>query len=330
MKKEPSVKTNDAVAEYRKLQPLYQRLVDEVIFVLEQTSNDPDVKVVSIHGRTKDPDSLREKMERKKYVNPLCEITDLAGVRVVCNYEPDLAMIGDFIRQKFDVHEHIDKSQSLGVDRMGYHGAHYVVSLGANYAGARYEGVTNLRCEIQVRTVLQDAWALISHHLVYKDEATIPERLRRDLNNVASLLEIAQGVFDSVREKRDLYLKEIERKEAEPPTFLSQPVDFDTLQVYTKWKFPLLPVSEYWHAALLHDLNLAKYRTLGDIDAAVEAAKPAVERYHRDNPDWFRYGTDFISKSLGFVDLDFRRKHAFSEKTITAFEQFDHLVRKTQ
>ena len=330
MKKRLSGTTDNAVAEYRNLQPLYQRLVDEVKFILEQLSNDPEVKVVSIHGRTKKPDILREKIGRKKYMNPLSEITDLAGVRVVCNYEPDLTVIGDFVRQKFDVHEHIDKSRSLGVDRMGYHGAHYVVSLGADYAGARYEGITNLRCEIQVRTVLQDAWALISHHLVYKDEATIPERLRRDLNNVASLLEIAQGVFDSVREKRDVYVEEIERKETEPPAFLSQPLDFDTLQAYTKWKFPELPISEHWHVRLLHDLNLAKYRTLGDIDAAVEAAKPAVERYRRENPAWFQAGTDFITKSLGFVDPEFRRKHPWGEKTITAFEQLEHLVKRVK
>lgn len=319
-----------AVAEYCGLQPLYRRLVDEVKFVLEEAANDLKMKVVSIHGRIKDLDSLREKIKRKKYQDPLAEITDLAGVRVVCNYVPDLAEIGSFIRQKFHVHEEVNKSQNLGVDRMGYHGAHYVVSLGTEYSGARYESITNLRCEVQVRTVLQDAWALISHHLVYKDEATIPQRLRRDLNNVASLLEIAQGVFDSVCEKRAVYVQEIERKEAEPSTFLSQPVDFDTLQAYTKWKFPELPVSERWHVRLLQDLDLTKYRMLGDIDAAVEAAKPAVEQYQRENPDWFKTGTDFITKSLGFVDAEFRRRHPWGEKTIVVFKQLGHLVKKPE
>jgi hypothetical protein len=213
---------------------------------------------------------------------------------------------------------------------MGYHGTHYVVSFGANYTGSRYEGITNLKCEIQVRTVLQDAGALISHHLVYKDEATIPERLRRDINNVASLLEIAQGIFDSVREKRDFYVQEIVRKEAEPPTFLSRSVDYETLQAYTKWKFPGLPISEHWHVRLLHDLDLDKYRTLRDIDAAVEAARPAVEKYSHENPCWFQAGTNFITKSLGFVDSDFRQKHRWGDKTIAAFEQLGHLVKRVQ
>jgi GTP pyrophosphokinase len=326
MKKRPD-NTDRWIAEYRKLQPLYQRLVDEVRFILEQRSTDPKVKVVSIHGRLKKPDSLREKIERQNYANPLVEITDLAGVRVVCNYEPDLAVIGEFVRQKFAVHEKIDKSRALGVERMGYHGSHYVVSLGPKYSGARYDGITELKSEIQVRTVLQNAWALISHHLVYKDEATIPERLRRDLNNVSSLLEIAQGVFDSIREKRDVYVEEIERKEAEPPDFLSQPVDFDTLQAYTRWKFPDLPFSVRWHLRLLHDLDLTKYSTLSDIDAVVEAAKPAIDHYRQENPGWFLAGTDFITKSLGFVDLDFRRNHPWGEKTLVAFERLKGLVK---
>lgn len=322
------VTPDSLVAKYRSLQPLYKRLVGEVIFILQEEVNSPRVKVVSINGRAKDPESLRDKINRKKYKEPLREITDLAGVRIVCNYESDLTDIEDFIRQKFNVHEHVDKSQSLGVDRMGYHGSNYVVSLGDQYSGARYEGIVHLNCEIQVRTVLQDAWALISHHLVYKDEEAIPQRLRRDLNNVASLLEIAQGVFDSVREKREVYVEEIERKESEPLTFLCQPIDFDTLRAYTKWKFPDLPVSEQVHVLLLRDLDLGKYQILADIDAAVEAAKSAVEKYRCQNPEWFQAGTDFITKSLGFVDPAFRQKHPWGQKTIVAFKEHGHLARK--
>jgi len=213
---------------------------------------------------------------------------------------------------------------------MGYAGVHYVVSLGSKYSGGRYEGITDLRCEIQVRTVLQHAWALISHHLMYKDEATTPDRLKRDLNNVASLLEIAQGVFNTVREKRDAYVEEVEeiaRKNTAPHFLLSQRIDFDTLMVYTRWKFPSLPVSESWHSRLLEDLDLGKYRTLADIDSAVEAARPAVDHYSHENPRWFQAGTDYITKSLGFVDHAFRKKHPWSEETIAAFKRLGHLVK---
>ena len=59
------------------------------------------------------------------------------------------------------------------------------------------------------------------------------------------LLEIAQGVFDTVRDKRFSYIKEIQQKEQDPNLFLAQALDFDTLLAYSEWKFPYLKPS-YW------------------------------------------------------------------------------------
>ena len=191
---------------YSRSRPLYERLVEEAKFVLRKKLDKDDVKIVSLLGRTKTADSLRNKVERKDYNKPWDEVTDLAGVRVVCGYEPDLALVGEAVRCSFCVHEHLDKTRDLGSDRMGYHGTHFVVSLGSKCSGPRYDDIRELKCEIQVRTVLQDAWAIISHHLVYKDEALIPTQMKRDLNNVGALLEVAQGVFDSARDKRTAYL----------------------------------------------------------------------------------------------------------------------------
>ncbi len=74
------------------------------------------------------------------------------------------------IESNFDVRERIDKAAELGVDRMGYNGKAFVVALRTRYAGGRYEGITALNCEIQFRTILQDAWAIIHQQLVYKNE----------------------------------------------------------------------------------------------------------------------------------------------------------------
>jgi hypothetical protein len=119
-------------------------------------------------------------------------------------------------------------------------------------------------------------------------EEAIPLRLRRDLNNVASLLEIAQGVFDTVKDKRLLYIKEIQQKEQNPNLFLAQPLDFDTLIAYTTWKFPNLKASTRLTELLLRDLNIQKYPTLLQIDLAVRSADAAVDAYSKENPDWFK------------------------------------------
>lgn len=305
---------------------LYKKLSEEVKYAIEQKMNEENIKIENLSCREKSIESFTEKMKRKSYDNPLEEITDLAGVRVVSYYESDIQNIKDIIEKNFTVHERVDKTKNLGVDKMGYHGAHFVISLGKRYSGTRYDGTIDLKCEIQVRTVLQDAWALISHHLVYKEESSIPGGMKRDLNNVASLLEISQGIFDAMREKRVRYISEIHEKEKTPTNFLSQLVDYDTLYAYTKWKYKDLPVSDTWHIRLLSNLNLEKYPTLETIDNIVKRTKEAVDTYQNENPSWFRDGTAYITKSLGFGDNEFRAKHGFGQKTRDAFLKYEHLV----
>jgi putative GTP pyrophosphokinase len=317
----------NVVAKYKALHPLYEQLVEEVRYTLERRLNATTASIVSISGRVKEVRSLEDKIRRKPYQDPLTQITDLAGVRVVCNYESDLIDVSELIKTLFQIHEEIDKSSDLGIEKMGYSGRHLVVTLGGTYSGERYNEINSLKCEIQVRTVLQDAWAIISHKLIYKREATIPSRLRRDINNVASLLEIAQGVFDTVREKQEAYRIDIAQREGIASDFLAQSVDFETLLAYTKWKYPDLPVSEEWNEALVSDLDLDSYPTLGYIDAQVERAKAAVAEYRCENPRFFKFGTDFITKSMGFTDAHFRNKHAFGEQTVKAFEKYANLVR---
>ncbi len=319
---------NAFLSKYERLLPFYKKLVDEVKYVIKVKLKKHNIKIAKISGRVKTTNSFEEKTQRKEYKDPLKDVSDLAGVRIVCYYESDLKSIEALIRSEFIVHERVDKTEILGIDKMGYHGIHFTITLGSGFAGVRYDGITNMKCEIQVRTVLQDAWASISHHLIYKEEASIPGRIKRDLNNVASLLEIAQGVFDSVRHKRNQYEVEIESSEEDVPAFLSNPIDYDTLAAYTRWKYPDLPISENWHARLLADLNREKYQKLRDIDIIVKRAKKAVDAYRNENPSWFQYGTDYLTKSFGFVDQEFREKHPFGKLTIEAFKRLEYLVKK--
>ena len=318
---------NDAArAEYEKVRPLYKQLACEVLDILSNKFAKTDFRPASIICRPKTLDSFVDKITRKNYSEPLLEMTDLAGVRVTYAYEAELAVVEQIIEESFDVRERIDKARELGVDRMGYNGKAFVVTLGSGYTGGRYENITDLKCEIQARTILQDAWATINHQLVYKSEASTPEPLRRDLNNVASLLEIAQGIFDSVKDKRAEYIREIGRMEVGSSAFLAQPLNFDTVIAYTRWKFPDREPSDSLTQRLLRDIDLKDYPTLQILDALVERTRAAVKAYQKENPDWFTTGTDFITKSLGFADHKFRAKHGFASRTRDAFDRLQNLV----
>ncbi len=311
---------------FKRKEPQYRELKNQVKSLLDKKLSKTDIKISGISTRIKKPISLRDKIKRKNYSDPLNKIKDFAGVRIVCGYENDFSEIEKIIYDLFKVHEKVDKTYELGVDKMGYHGRHYVVSFNDSYYNNEASGSKGLYCEIQLRTVLQDSWAIASHHLLYKNEAAIPKRIRRDLNNVASILKIAQQIFDRIRDKRDDYIKEIDETTSEDNKLLSQVIDYETLRAYTKWKYPKLPVSKKWQNRLLSDLDFEKYKTLNDINIAVERTEAAVNAYKEENPAWFKTGTGHITKALGFTDPEFRRNHPFGGKTRVAFEKYKNLV----
>ncbi len=313
-------KIDDSIEHFKRKKPQYKELKRQVKSLLEKNLSETEIKISGISSRIKKQKSLREKIKRKNYSDPLNEIKDFAGVRIVCVYENDFSEIEKIIYDLFQVHEKADKTYALGVDKMGYHGRHYVVS--SNEAGSS----KGLCCEIQLRTVLQDSWAIASQHLLYKNETAIPKRIRRDLNNVASILEITQQVFDRIRDKRNDYIREIDETTLEDNKLLSQVIDYETLSAYTKWKYPRLPVSNKWQNRLLSDLDLKKYKTLNDINLAVIRAEAAVNAYKKENPAWFKTGTGHITKALGFTDPKFRLNHPFGGKTRVAFETYKNLI----
>src|SRR5688572_19641330 len=125
-----SLEKHGQASQYERLRPSYERLVEEVQFVLKGKLAATAVRVAQIIGRAKTVESFTEKVQRKGYKNPLEEATDLAGVRVVCYYDTDVNATEEVVKASFRVHERVDKTDNLGVDKMGYHGRTFVIALG--------------------------------------------------------------------------------------------------------------------------------------------------------------------------------------------------------
>lgn len=316
------------IEKYQALIPNYESLVREVRFALEQRIDSIGLNVASVQGRVKTSDSLANKVERKEYKDPLAEIHDLAGVRVVCQFTPDAEVVDGLIHELFEVHEKTKKSDSLGFEKMGYQGTHYIVSLGPKHQGARYDKLAALKSEIQVRTILEDAWAQISHTLDYKSEASVPKKERRELYRVSTLLEVSQDIFDRTRETRKKYSEDVRKKRLGSLEFLAQPIDRETITAYTRWKYPNLQVKDNLQELLIRDLDHSRFSSLKDIEDAVMRAVDAIEAYRAEAPSLFTFGTDYLTKSVGFVDDHFRRTHGFGDQTRQAFNKYSYLVRK--
>jgi putative GTP pyrophosphokinase len=168
-----------------------------------------------IISRVKDIDGFIEKIRRKNYDSPFEQMTDFAAARIVHLYADDMRKIDRIINDNFCDVVTDDKSTKLNPNEFEYRAVHYLVRLGDKHVGPRFDGISNLICEIQVRTVLQDAWAVMDHHLAYKKEQAFTDSLRRKLNSLAGLLETADDQFFHIREERDDILVHLEAVEAE-------------------------------------------------------------------------------------------------------------------
>ncbi|MCA6107281.1 GTP pyrophosphokinase [Bradyrhizobium cenepequi] len=197
--------------------PRHGRLTPAVVGLLQNILSRSAIEYLSIAGRTKDLASAEEKIKRKKYTHPSIQLTDLSGVRVITFLETQVKAISDLIRTTFDVDEKnsLDRASDLGDDRMGYRSTHFVCSLGQSRRGLlEYEALSDLTFEIQVRTVLQHAWAELAHDRSFKLGTGLPAKIQRKLNLYSGMLEIVDGAFDEIAREVDAYKSEIASKTA--------------------------------------------------------------------------------------------------------------------
>ncbi|EGR4177461.1 hypothetical protein DDN05_17355 [Vibrio cholerae] len=318
----------------------YKLLCQEVKYILEKSISVNGVDVASISSRSKSLDSFCEKIHRKHYKDPFKSITDFAGARVVFLYEKDRKVIEELIEQSFDIIEKVDKVEDYEVDRFGYGALHYIVKLKEIYVGERYDEIRNLYCEIQVRTILQDAWALVAHHLSYKQESDVPKHLRRKLNALSGLFETADDQFQHIRDAREQYQSEVTDAIGHSDAIvMSQDIELDSLIAFLKWAFPNRRLSDSTEISELvgeiKSLGINTLQQLQDILLQTEDARSACESAH---PPYDSQGAHTTFSAVGetrqalefifdsFID---RFDEDFAEQTRNEKSEFLHLVKNT-
>lgn len=99
----------------------------------------------------------------------------------------------------------------------------------------------------------------------------------------------------------------------------------ESLEKYLKLRFPSLPIDKRIMNLFLSDVNRSKYKTIEDVDKAMKSSKVFIEHYSAKNPSVFKSSIDYVTKSLGFFDPEFRQKHKFSRATLDAINSFDRI-----
>lgn len=199
----------------REVVPVHDRLTKVLCPLIEKLVEAAQLDGYLVEGRTKEfgkimskiPKKNEERKRKKKPAyNPRTDLHDISGFRVVTYLESDVAAVARLIEKHFDIDpdNSVTNVKRLKANKMGYRSTHYVCSIGNfreilreyNAYDPQFEG---LKFEIQVRTLLQHAWATTAHE-PYKDEL-LPRPLQRRLNLHSSLLELAdRGLRQFVRD----------------------------------------------------------------------------------------------------------------------------------
>ncbi|TQM83202.1 ppGpp synthetase/RelA/SpoT-type nucleotidyltransferase [Saccharothrix saharensis] len=162
------------------------------------------IRAHNITFRVKEKSSADRKMSNnpQKYSDYL-SLTDFLGVRVITNFADEVDVVGSILQGEFTIDEDnsIDKRLVLDSDRFGYLSLHYILQLNQARRGlAEYARYGGIKFEVQVRSILQHAWAEIEHDLGYKSTFQLPSEVKRRFSRLAGLLEIADSEFQSLRD----------------------------------------------------------------------------------------------------------------------------------
>lgn len=199
-----------AISAYLEVQPFWSDAANSLGRIIEEAIKSRNIQVHSVESRAKDVASFGRKADkpsdtdpsRPKYEQPLQQITDLAASRIITFFPKTIDEIDALLCEEFQIIEKSDKTEDLlEEERFGYQSVHYLIKLSATRTKLpEYERFRDAISEVQVRTILQHAWAEIEHDIQYKSSAAIPSDIRRRFMSLAGLLEIADREFQAIQD----------------------------------------------------------------------------------------------------------------------------------
>ncbi|HRU27439.1 MAG TPA: RelA/SpoT domain-containing protein, partial [Treponema sp.] len=158
----------------------------------------------TVKGRAKSFQSFYKKyirlLQQQQDKTKAPVINDLIGLRIVCTFIEDLSSVETAIQNAFQITEVERKGSNYSFKEFGYESTHILIKIPEDILKKRGKAGCD-SAEIQIRTILQDAWAEVEHELVYKAEFTpFDEPMKRKLAAVNASLSLADIVFQEIRD----------------------------------------------------------------------------------------------------------------------------------
>lgn len=198
---------NGNLKEFLLQQQIYRAAIKEIKTKLEILDEEFQARydhnpIHHMEYRLKSPQSIAGKMQKKGLEitaeNIRKNLTDIAGVRVICNYLHDINRIANLLIRQDDI-TLIRKNDYINEPKKnGYRSLHLIV-LVPIFLAERTESVP---VEIQIRTIAMDFWASLEHQLKYKGHSDMSEGLRERLKycaeSITRLDEEMQMIYEEI------------------------------------------------------------------------------------------------------------------------------------
>lgn len=202
---------------YTEHQDSYDKLLHELQRRLRTALAAHDLKA-TIKYRVKSFNSYYQKLiqivTRAGQQAGVVTVTDVMALRIVCPFLEDVARAERVIREIFEIHDVERKGSEFTIREFGYESTHCLLRVPQDLCESFHVG-SSMECEVQLRTILQDAWAEVEHELVYKsDFSPFDESIRRKLAALNANLSLSDITFQEIREYQRKLSAELKRRRA--------------------------------------------------------------------------------------------------------------------
>ena len=206
--------TQAILEQYHSLLPVYAKMGEVIPQRLKDFFAEAGIIVAAVEHRVKTEDSLTGKVLRKggKY-RSIFDLTDLVGLRVITFYIDDVDKVASVLERLFEIdwENSVDKRKAHEIDSFGYLSLHYICRIPESaYHDPELPEINKIRFEVQMRTVLQHAWANMNHDTGYKSGVEIPKVYLRNLSRLAGMLELVDDEFSRIRREISDYRRQVQ------------------------------------------------------------------------------------------------------------------------
>ena len=309
----------DLLEQYRALLPVYNQLSEIVPEKLKAFFQEAGIVVTAVEHRVKTEKSLTGKLQLKggKYKS-IYDITDLVGIRVITFYIDDVDKVASMVERLFEIdwENSIDKRKAHEIDSFGYLSLHYICRIPeSSYLDPEHPELNRIRFEVQMRTVLQHAWANMNHDTGYKSGVEIPRIYMRNMSRLAGMLELVDDEFSRIRRELADYRRQVQKLVASG-NLAEVLLDGDSFKSYLTVKpfdalsrrIASINQAEIQPVDLSRFLSVFKamgFKTLGDIDSLVK--------------DYSDAAYQIACFQMGITDLDILSSSVAPQNLCTAY-----------